>query len=237
MAPLFGLAPGGACPPPCHHGRPGALTSRFHPYSGKPKRYVSVALSVGLPRLGVTQHPARGSSDFPLRLLGAATQPTGPSDIVAGEGCRVGLASNFSRPDIDAVLRQTAGDPSALEARLPGVEVSTAVGASDGFRRRPRQLELVGGDGDDAAGTHAPLNSRDGLPSAGLQSTVALQIRGAQGRLRLIPRAGGLFRVPFQSLLLILEARAVLSAKRPRLPGRQPPAMRHGSAPPPPAPS
>ena len=28
-------------------------------------RYVSVALSVGLPLLGVTQHPARWSSDFP----------------------------------------------------------------------------------------------------------------------------------------------------------------------------
>ncbi len=30
--PLLGLAPGGACPPPCYHDRPGALTSRFHPY-------------------------------------------------------------------------------------------------------------------------------------------------------------------------------------------------------------
>jgi len=28
-------------------------------------RYVSVALSVGSPLLGVTQHPARWSSDFP----------------------------------------------------------------------------------------------------------------------------------------------------------------------------
>jgi hypothetical protein len=29
-------------------------------------RYVSVALSIGSPLLGVTQHPARRSSDFPL---------------------------------------------------------------------------------------------------------------------------------------------------------------------------
>ena len=29
------------------------------------ERYVSVALSVGLPLLGVTQHPARRSPDFP----------------------------------------------------------------------------------------------------------------------------------------------------------------------------
>ena len=31
------------------------------------ERYVSVALSVGSPLLGVTQHPARRSSDFPPR--------------------------------------------------------------------------------------------------------------------------------------------------------------------------
>jgi len=31
----------------------------------KKKRYVSVALSVGLPLLGITQHPARWSPDFP----------------------------------------------------------------------------------------------------------------------------------------------------------------------------
>lgn len=59
IVPLFGLAPGGACPPPHHCERPGALTSRFHPYPGVPRRYVSVALSVGLPRLDVIQHPAR----------------------------------------------------------------------------------------------------------------------------------------------------------------------------------
>jgi len=35
------------------------------PTSQKPGRCVSVALSVGLPRLGVTQHAARWSSDFP----------------------------------------------------------------------------------------------------------------------------------------------------------------------------
>ncbi len=28
---LFGLAPSGVWLPPCHHGRPGALTARFHP--------------------------------------------------------------------------------------------------------------------------------------------------------------------------------------------------------------
>ena len=32
FSPLFGLAPSEACPLPCHHGQPGALTSRFHPF-------------------------------------------------------------------------------------------------------------------------------------------------------------------------------------------------------------
>jgi hypothetical protein len=41
-------------------------------------RYVSVALSVGSPLLGVTQHPARWSSDFPPLTKGAATRFTWP---------------------------------------------------------------------------------------------------------------------------------------------------------------
>jgi len=40
--------------------------SRFHYLMAGRWRYVSVALSVGSPLLGVTQHPARWSSDFPL---------------------------------------------------------------------------------------------------------------------------------------------------------------------------
>ena len=39
--------------------------SRVPDRVGTSGRYVSVALSVGLPLLGVTQHPARWSSDFP----------------------------------------------------------------------------------------------------------------------------------------------------------------------------
>jgi hypothetical protein len=48
------------------------------PMSQTSGRCVSVALSVGLPRLGVTQHAARWSSDFPPRRVGAVTQPTEP---------------------------------------------------------------------------------------------------------------------------------------------------------------
>ena len=41
-------------------------------------RYVSVALSVGSPPLGVTQHPARWSSDFPLARKRAVTRSACP---------------------------------------------------------------------------------------------------------------------------------------------------------------
>jgi len=50
-------------------GRWWALTSPFHPYLGGKQvptwRYVSVARSLGLPPLVVSQHPALWSSDFP----------------------------------------------------------------------------------------------------------------------------------------------------------------------------
>ena len=63
------LRMGFAVPPPSP-GTRWALTPPFHPCP-QPRRarpaggLFSVALSVGLPRLGVTQHPALWSSDFP----------------------------------------------------------------------------------------------------------------------------------------------------------------------------
>ena len=42
-----------------------ALTSPFHPYLYKYRRSISVALSLELPPLGVTQHPALWSTDVP----------------------------------------------------------------------------------------------------------------------------------------------------------------------------
>jgi len=44
-------------------------------------RYVSVALSVGFPLLGVTQHPARWSPDFPPRAPGTERPPALPACI------------------------------------------------------------------------------------------------------------------------------------------------------------
>ncbi len=61
-----------------------ALTAPFHPYRTQGSGgLLSVALSFGSPRLGVTQHPALGSSDFPPvpwwgtggRLTGSSGKP------------------------------------------------------------------------------------------------------------------------------------------------------------------
>src|SRR5918911_4938567 len=68
--PLRGLAPSEVYPAGRSPGRWWALTPPLHPYRML-RRYVSVALSVGLPRLGVTQHPALWSSDFPRAGLSA----------------------------------------------------------------------------------------------------------------------------------------------------------------------
>src|SRR5256714_6145956 len=72
--PLRGLAPGEVYPAGRSPDRWRALTPPLHPYRGT-RRYVSVALSVGLPRLGVTQHPALWSSDFPRAGLSARGRP------------------------------------------------------------------------------------------------------------------------------------------------------------------
>ena len=100
IVPLFGLAPGGVWPSLRHRRRPDALTVRFHPYLDRSRRYVSVPLSVsrnGSPAsrgycgsLGVTQHHARRSPDFPPRQqVGAAvTQPTWLSKRTLAHGCR-----------------------------------------------------------------------------------------------------------------------------------------------------
>ena len=72
--PLRGLAPGEVYPAGRSPGRWWALTPPLHPYRMR-RRSVSVALSVGLPRLGVTQHPALWSSDFPRAGLSARGRP------------------------------------------------------------------------------------------------------------------------------------------------------------------
>ena len=64
---LFGLAPDGVCRADPLPDSRCALTAPFHPYRGifSARRYLSVALSVGSRRPGVTWHRALWSPDFP----------------------------------------------------------------------------------------------------------------------------------------------------------------------------
>ncbi len=69
IAPLFGLAPGGVCRAGLLPDSRCALTAPFHPYHACLATsfggLLSVALSVGLRRPGVTWHLALWSPDFP----------------------------------------------------------------------------------------------------------------------------------------------------------------------------
>ena len=78
-SPLFGLAPSGVYPPPCHHGRPGALTSRFHPYplTGA-VCFCGTLRRVAPPGCYPAPLPGGARTFLSPHQRGAATQPTGP---------------------------------------------------------------------------------------------------------------------------------------------------------------
>jgi len=89
-APLFGLAPGGVCRAVDVAAAAVRSYRTFSPLPPAPDRcrdggLLSVALSVGSRRPGVTWHPARWSPDFPPRRNcgGATVRPT-PADGVWG---------------------------------------------------------------------------------------------------------------------------------------------------------
>src|SRR6266581_4497338 len=70
MAPLFGLAPGGACRADAVTRAAGELLPhRFTLTALAHGGLFSVALSVGSPPLAVSQHPALRSPDFPPAAL------------------------------------------------------------------------------------------------------------------------------------------------------------------------
>ena len=82
---LFGLAPGGVCLAGRSPGRRWALTPPFHRCPGQVRGCViSVALSFGSPRLGVTQRPALRSPDFPRTHVSATVWPACPSSLSSG---------------------------------------------------------------------------------------------------------------------------------------------------------
>ena len=78
-SPLFGLAPGGVCTAALLPGRRCALTAPFQPYPSEDRRYVSVALSVGSRRPGVTWHPCPVESGLSSGEQ-ALQQPHSPLD-------------------------------------------------------------------------------------------------------------------------------------------------------------
>ena len=87
MGSLFGLAPGGVCRAGLLPGSRCALTAPFHPCHasrGTVRRYLSVALSVGSRRPGVTWHRALWSPDFPRhpRRDDAIARPAPPAVII-----------------------------------------------------------------------------------------------------------------------------------------------------------
>ena len=65
LPPYLLLLPVGFTVPPSSPKTRCALTAPFHPYPALPGGLLSVALSVGSPRLAVSQHRALWSPDFP----------------------------------------------------------------------------------------------------------------------------------------------------------------------------
>src|SRR4051812_7635083 len=132
---------GFAVPPPSPAERC-ALTAPFHPYPFPYGigRYLSVALSVASPRLAVSEHAARRSSDFPLRPLkkersdrmelshAAPFYPfrkklrsprdtvLSPSSVSRGSApsAAASIAAFCSRTRVSAVARPASAPPSSI---------------------------------------------------------------------------------------------------------------------------
>ena len=64
------LAPDGVYMTAQSPGRRCALAAPFHPYRGRPRRYLSVALALESPPPAVSRHPALRCPDFPHALAG-----------------------------------------------------------------------------------------------------------------------------------------------------------------------
>jgi len=149
--PLFGLAPGGVWPAGVSPRRWCALTAPFHPCPARAGRYVSVPLSVGSPRLGVTQRPALWSSDFPRSAIGEP-RTLGPLHLHS--------------TTCSASPRQPAALSSPEHVSLPGAG-ATRLGCDRlWLPRRPSAVDAGyagrdshSGHGTDAGGDVRPLSS------------------------------------------------------------------------------
>ena len=113
-ASLFGLAPGGVCRAGLLPGSRCALTAPFHPcphpaVRRRPGRwrYLSVALSVGSRRPGVTWHRALWSPDFPRHRSARERRRGCPADSAAAIVARRGTVpiARSEKGPIDGVQR------------------------------------------------------------------------------------------------------------------------------------
>ncbi len=125
MRSLFGLAPGGVCRAGPLPDSRCALTAPFHPCLIRPRRaghrrYLSVALSVGSRRPGVTWHRALWSPDFPRRR----TTEVVPTTRLSG---RLRRAHSLTPP---AAARATDVDmaPPGAGDRGGGLAPATTIG-------------------------------------------------------------------------------------------------------------
>lgn len=120
MVPLFGLAPGGVCRALRRWPRRRcALTAPFHHHHARLATpfgcLLSVALSVGSRRPGVTWHPALWSPDFPRHAMRDATvwpTPRGKSTEL-GTICLTCRTHARAAPKRD-ILRDRIEDPSPM---------------------------------------------------------------------------------------------------------------------------
>lgn len=104
-SPLLGLAPGGVCQAAPVTGGAGALLPhRFTltaPAQGGVGGLFSVALSVGSPRLGVTQHRALRSSDFP-QAAPSRPRPPGQLGYPGNHNMALGGCQGRLKPEVPA---------------------------------------------------------------------------------------------------------------------------------------
>ena len=110
----LGLAPGGVYQAVMvTHGAGGLLHHRFTLTRIAPGGLFSVALSRGLPRVGVTHRLALWSPDFPRHLRAAITQPTRPLVRVRAPWVRGPLTSAAALEECQNQPCPTAAPPHA----------------------------------------------------------------------------------------------------------------------------
>jgi len=135
----LGLAPGGVYQAVMvTHGAGGLLHHRFTLTKIAPGGLFSVALSRGLPRVGVTHRLALWSPDFPRHLRAAITQPTRPLVRLRAPGVRGPLTSAAALEECEDQACPTADPPHARLARRMASPRRSALAANapwNGARR------------------------------------------------------------------------------------------------------